>query len=413
MLTPTLTLHPLADLNRRYHEISPNEIEADMTTDEGRDIALGPLPERDALWWEVRNYASAMYLTHHTLDALHFARRAVQMRPCVSTFVPLSVIEDELGCHEDALESAERAYRSDPRDDRASARYGELLLRAGRFAEGWPLWTQNRAAMDWVKPFLPEWQGPHQPVRGKRILVIEGGGYGDNIYFLRWLHTLRQWGARLHYICQPDFASLVRRQKHRAVENWQGNIDVRWDSFDYFLPLLSVAGKLGVTLDNYRWTGPYIRAARRRPFFRTRKLGLCFKAGEGKAPRKQRTLHNEQIQRLIDATPKGWTLYNMAHGTWHPDIESRYHTPMLEGDWLHTANVLSQLDLLITVDTGIAHLAGAMGIPTWVILPGSSAWNYPLGHDTHPFYPSMRIFRNPGEYLESAVTEVEERLMKL
>jgi len=82
MLTPTLTLHPLADLNRRYHEISPNEIEADMTTDEGRDIALGPLPERDALWWEVRNYASAMYLTHHTLDALHFARRAVQMRPC-------------------------------------------------------------------------------------------------------------------------------------------------------------------------------------------------------------------------------------------------------------------------------------------------------------------------------------------
>ena len=394
---------------RRYRPISKDEIEAEMTTEEGKEVATGPMPMRDALWWEVKNYASAMYLTHHTNEALLFAQRAVRMRRCVSTLVTLSVIQDELGKYEEALETSIEAAKIDSTDDRGTARLGELYLRSGKLAEGWPLYIRNRASMDWCKPFLPEWEGPHQEVKKKRILVIEGGGYGDNLYFFRWLHTLRRWGADIHYVCQPDFAPLVRHQKYRAIENWQGNVDVRWDAYDYYLPLLSIAGKLGVTLQNYRWEGPYIRA-HKQLVRRTKNIGLCFRAGESKSPRKQRTLHNEQFQRLIDAVPKGYTVYNMAHDTWHKDIEERYHTPMLQGNWLHTANVMSTLDLLITVDTGVAHLAGAMGVPCWVILPGASAWHYPLHHEFHPLYPSMKIFRNSGEGMELAVSKVEMKL---
>jgi hypothetical protein len=406
--TPHLTLHPLAELQRRYRPISKDEIEAEMTTEEGKEVATGPMPMRDALWWEVKNYASAMYLTHHTNEALLFAQRAVRMRRCVSTLVTLSVIQDELGKYEEALQTAREAATCDAGDDRATARLGELLLRSGKLSEGWSLYIRNRASMDWCKPFLPEWEGPHQEVQSKRFLVIEGGGYGDNLYFLRWLHTLRRWGADIHYICQPSFAPLVRQQKFRAAENWQGNVDVHWDDYDYYLPLLSIAGKMGVTLENYRWNGPYIQSALRRPWRKTRRIGLCFRAGEAKSPRKQRSLHNEQIQRLIEAVPKSHTCVNMTHGMWHPDIDG-----MLEGDWLNTANVMSTLDLLVTVDTGVAHLAGSMGVPCWVILPGASAWHYPLGYKFHPLYPSMEILRNPEEGLEVAVTKAEERLIRL
>jgi ADP-heptose:LPS heptosyltransferase len=112
---------------------------------------------------------------------------------------------------------------------------------------------------------------------------------------------------------------------------------------------------------------------------------------------------------IINALPKSHTWVNMVHNTPHEAIKG---IP-LNGDWLHTANVMSTLDLLVTVDTGVAHLAGAMGIPTWVILPGAAAWQYPLGHDIHPFYPFMRIFRNEDEGLDNAVQQVVEALETL
>jgi hypothetical protein len=362
------------------------------------------MPGRRSSWWEVNNYASAMYLTNKTADALVFAREAIALKRNVATLINISVILDELGRHSEALNYAEEAYRSDTTSDLASARLAELLLRSGLWRAAWPHWIRNRASMDWCKHWLPEWTGGSR--RFKRILVIEGGGYGDNLYFFRWLRTLRQWGTHIDYVCDPSFAPLARSQGVDVILNYHGNADIRWERYDYFVPLLAIPGRLGIALEQdkgLRYINVKGRSAKP-----TRLIGLCHRAGEAISPRRQRTLHNEQIQMIVDALPSTYKWVQMTHKMIHPQIEGT-----ISGDWLETAKVMNTLDLLITVDTATAHLAGAMGIPTIVMIPGACSWYYILGQDWNPLYPAMRVHRNMTEGLDQAVAMTCAALRRL
>jgi glycosyl transferase family 9 (putative heptosyltransferase) len=401
------TLHPLADLARRYRQ-TPDGLEAEMTHDEALACADQPGVE----WWEVKNHSSALYLTGQTQEALTVAYRALGMRRTVSTLVNVSVILETLGKFDEALPYAEEAYYLDLVDNRARALYGEALLRMGRFADGWPLYVAERASHAWLRPYVREWEGPRQSLDGKRLLVLEGGGFGDNVYFLRWLDVLRRWGAQIDYVCQPTFAPLVRTLGYVALENWQGNVDLQFRDYDYFTGLLSLGHKLGVTLQSYRWSGPYVKGKRpwgnRSTWLRRRRIGVCWRAGEGKSPRKQRSLSVNQVESILGCLP-ACTLVNLTLGHDLPNPIGG----MKVDNWQQTADLLATLDLVISVDTGVAHLSGAMGLPTWVLLPGAAAWHYPLGHDYHPLYPSMRLFRNYGEGIDNAVLKVNRALEAL
>lgn len=265
----------------------------------------------------------------------------------------------------------------------------EALLRYGNYAAGWPLYIETHSALHYLTPLLPEWQGPHDAIQKARIVVIGEGGYGDNIYFLRWLHTLRKWGADLCYLCPPTLAPLARRQGFRAVENWQGNVDIVWRQFDYFTSLIALPGKLGVTLDNYRWRGPYIKAGSR-PWWPTKRVGLCWRAGGTDG----RSLSQAVASQVVEYLPPTHRWVNLTYGTTDSEMEN----PAIHS-WLDTAKALTKLDLVISVDTGVAHLAGAMGVECWTILPKEQAWHYPVGYNWHPLYPSMRMFRSVTDVL--------------
>src|SRR6266403_1221973 len=175
------TLHPFApkSTKTRWGE------EAEMRVVEASEILAGPIPDN---WEDLANRASALYLTGLTNEALEVATRAVRLQRTIGTLVNMSVILETLGRFDEALIYAHDAATLDPEDGRARALYGEGLIRMGRLAEGWPLYCEQRASFDWLRELgVPEWTGAHQDLRGKRLLVIEGGGYGDNLYFLRWL----------------------------------------------------------------------------------------------------------------------------------------------------------------------------------------------------------------------------------
>ena len=390
-----ITVHPFAD--KRFRSTRWGE-EAEMRTVEAEEILAGPMPSS---WQELSNRASALYLSELTEQALEVAYKALAQERTVPTLVNMAVILETLGRFEEALDYAREAAIIDPGDNRAAALYGESLLRMGRFAEGWPLYATERGSHGWLSPYVREWQGAHQDLQGKRILVIEGGGYGDNIYFLRWLNVLRKWGAIIEYVCQPSFAPLVRECGYTAIENWAGNVDLD-DSYDYFTSVLSLAWKLGVTLENYRWTGPYIPGRHWWKRSGAPRVGLCWRAGEGRSPRKQRSLSDPQLRLVAYALPQNFQWVNLS---FNPNTPVEMIWPDIK-NWLDTADTLATLDLLVSVDTGVAHLGGAMGVPTLVMLPGAAAWQYPLGHEYHPLYPSMRIFRNAGEGLDQAVENV-------
>ena len=371
---------------KRFRE-TIHGFEAEMTAEE----AIACSDPNAEQWWEINNHASALYLTGRTEEALEFAMKSLRIKRAIPNLVNMAVILETLSRFDDALKYAFEACYLDKDDDRAKALYGEALLRMGRLREGWPLYAKYRASHGWLLDYCKEWNGEN--LNGKRLLVLEGGGYGDNIYFMRWLDTLRREGAAIDYICQPSFAPLVRHMGYTAIENWAGNVDIDFTKYDYFTSILGLAWKLGVTFNNYTYK-PYVKK-----FFSPHiksKVGFCWRSGEGKSPRKQRSLTVDHVELITKSIPDD-QLVNLTYAHDFPK-----HTPPIK-DWLDTVKIMSGLDLIVTVDTGIAHLAGAMNIPVWVILPGASAWQYPIYTDNHPFYPSMRMFRNEGEGIDHAV----------
>jgi hypothetical protein len=359
---------------------------------------------------ELSNLASEFYLCGETAKAITMVELALKIARTVPVLVNMAVILESLGRFDEAFKYAEEAYKLNPADKRTINLYAEALLRRGDLAQGWPLYSQSRNTRSQLKDFIPEWTD--QGLSGKRLLVVEGEGYGDNIYFLRWLAALRDLGAELDYICQPTLAPLVEHMGFRPLENWGGNVDFRFTDYDYHVSILTLPQKFGVTYDNYQWNGPYVvvgAPVRRKIAGEPLRVGICSLAGEGMSARRQRSLHASQLQPLMNSLDPRHKWVNLHHHYILPDTVDH---PIVE-TWLDTAKAISTCDLVVSVDTAVAHLAAAMGIVTWVMLPGASAWHYPLYRPDHPFYPSMRMFRNQAEGLDFAVQFVSAELNRL
>jgi hypothetical protein len=371
-------------------------IEEEMTREEALGVLDGPRPDT---WLEYSNWASAFHIKGDADAALYHAIQAYQLKKTVSTCVNLTVILEFSGHFEQALVHAREAYECDPDDERAVMLYAESLLRLSYWDLGWELYAKghDRITHEWFRTLLPEWQ-PTSPLRGSRILILPYGGIGDNLYFMRYLRHFRDGGARITFVCDPALVPLVQNQGHDSLPNYKGNIPgLRISDYDSFCSVVSLGRKLGNPspskyINIFSW--PRIRTKPR--------IGVCWKAGEYVSQRKTRFLNDEQTIRLLTAASQRGILVNLTYKS-EPPMPMR---PAKIANWLDTARELAKLDLLITVDTGVAHLAGAMHIPTWVMLPGAAAWQYPIGYTVHPFYQTMRIFRNQGEGINQSVNSI-------
>jgi len=367
-------------------------------------------------WVELSNLASAHYVLGDVSRAAELYERVLQRERNVSTLMNAAVILETFGRFHDALPLAREANRLDPNDPYAGVLYSAALLRFERWREAWPDYVRYCANFDWLHLVLPEWKGLSQSIKGKRLLVLDEGGFGDNIFFFRWMPLLKKLGAHVTLKCPVGFAPLVEHYPFldRVIGGGpQGQpVEVVPSEYDLFTSILDLGLHFDIELKDYEWRGPYLhanpyksslrRSVLRRGIFPS--IGLCWKSGENVSPRKHRSLTPEQTSRILRTScPLGQNWVSLVYDAHPPRIDE---APVLEPamkDWSDTAAILSVLDLLITTDTGVAHLAGAMGIPTWVILPGISAWQFLLRHEYHPLYPSMRMFRNVGEGIDNAV----------
>lgn len=363
-----------------------NEIEVEMSQEEALAVLDGPEPTH---WSDIANWASAYYLMGDMGTALRWAFRAYGLKKAVKTCINLAVILNHLGKFREALPYAREAYACDPLDERTVMLLSECLLRLERFMEGWSLYSRFRDKLQHPRfrdIFPPEWQGPHQSLEGKKILVCEYGGVGDNLFFLRWLKPIARSGAKITYVCRKELAPLLEEIGYETIPDDLPATAGYLRQWDYFTSCLTLPGKFQMDTRTYHWDGPYVRLPRKLRWPTRKRIGFCDRAGEYAATRKTRTLNSLQYEMLASR------LGNFEL------INDRFP------DWLATAEAISQLSLFVTVDTGAAHLAGAMGIPTWVILPSASAWQYLTNYKFHPFYPSMRLFRSQNEGLDDAVS---------
>ena len=307
-------------------------------------------------------------------------------------------------------EAAEYCYRSAmviaPDYRKAGFNLAYLLLRQGRYQEGWT-YLESR---DWYRPLeerlmFPRWQG--EALKGKALLIGFEAGHGDMIQFCRYATQAKRIGAsRVAILCQPGLASLFTRLS--GVDETI-SINGPWPStgFDYWTPALSLPRLFGTTLDTIPADVPYLSAEPERISYwadvigpADLRVGLVWKGNPRFENDPDRSLPSLQtLSPLIEV--QGVRYFCLQKVTPAEDAEGDSELPWLVnlgariGDFADTAAIVMNLDLVITVDTAVAHLTGALAKPCWVLLPDyKTDWRWLTGREDSPWYPGvMRLFR--------------------
>lgn len=308
-----------------------------------------------------------------------------------------------LGQFEERLACYERAQELNP-SPLTHTNFSFALLLSGNYARGLreyesrlEMVQQAGSVADLAKI---RWHGSDPA--GKKIMVYHEQGLGDTIHFARYVPLLRERGATVFLIVRPQlkrlFASLPGVEKLLTAGEPAPFVDLQ-------CPLTSLPLAFGTTLETIPQRVPYLHAeeALRREW-RTRlgaspgrKVGLVWAGNPEHKNDRNRSLPLELLRPLL-ATPDT-VFYSLQVGPKSTDPErlglaSQVHdlSPFLT-DFAETAAALAEMDLLIAVDTSVAHLAGALGVTTWTLVPLVPDWRWLLDREDSPWYPTMRLFR--------------------
>ncbi|HKR64410.1 MAG TPA: tetratricopeptide repeat protein [Thermoanaerobaculia bacterium] len=299
---------------------------------------------------------------------------------------------------------AERLLRCTLGVDRNSAHahfnLGMVLLKRGDYAEGLREfeWRWPSKGLTFCRPELqvPLWDG--LPLAGRSLLVWSEQGYGDIIQFARFLSRIPKDGGRVIVHTLPKLARLMG-----TVEGVDQVVtDGEWLEADLQFPLVSLPFALGVTLDTLGET-PYLRAPEKSTAAEelipcdgsALNIGCVWASGTFYKHQGRRDCEVYRMAGL--ASVPGVRLFSMQFGRRAPDA-APYADRMTDlseviGDWGTTAAFVERLDLIITVDTAMAHLAGALGKPVWLLLRAEGEWRWLEDRSDSPWYPTMRIYR--------------------
>ena len=312
----------------------------------------------------------------------------------------LGLAEAALGNHATALDCYDRALRLAP--DFIEAQFNKSLtcLLLGNLKEGWRLWEARKRKTIPVgfKDFgLPLWTGA-QEVSGRRILLHWEQGFGDTIQFIRYASLVKAKGADVALMVQPELAPLLRRvmPDMQVVEAVPAEATLQ-------CPLMSLPRAFATELETIPPAPVWQADDARRAMWRGRlgasdrpRIGFAWRGSAGHGNDRNRSLPLRAFLSVIDES-RAW--FGIQKGMPATDHEALSAAPQLRifdaeiTDFEDTAALIAELDLIITVDTSLAHLAGSMGRNCWVMLPFNPDWRWLLDREDSPWYPSIRLFR--------------------
>lgn len=371
-----------------------------------------------ALLWNNRG-TTLLELARHA-EAAESYRRALQLAPELhDARVALASCLQSLGYLSEAQAACDIVLQAVP--DHAEAHWNQalLLLLQGNYAMGWQeyewRWKKRRFTSPQRQFMQPQWQG--EPLAGKTILIHAEQGFGDTLQFCRYLPFLAASASQVVFECHPQLTALMATVSPGLTIVAMGQ---PLPPFDCHLPLMSLPRLFGTTLETIPAAVPYLQPpAGRLPFWQSvlpersgkLRVGLCW---AGKTyPDPGRSIPTVMLAPLATCTAASFVSLQVGQGSAQPAINLLDLT-MLVQDFADTAALLAQLDIVITIDTAVAHLAGALGLETWLLLPAAPDWRWLLKRADSPWYPTMRLYRQqqPGnwaELLERVAMALQER----
>ncbi len=309
----------------------------------------------------------------------------------------------------EALESYDRAIALDPQLNEALFHRGMCKLSLGRMAEGWSDYEFGRKSKKyaWPRPAVaaPDWSGEH--LSGRSILVFAEQGQGDVFQMCRFLPLLAARSAAVTFLVPAKLVRVLSRLAGGMRVAAQIDPD---EHFDFQLPLMSLPHRFGTDLDSIPSSSPYLAAeAERSAAWRAKigpngfKLGVCWQGGlwQGGPALRGRSFAPKELQPLAQIPGVRLISLQKQHGLEEPAaLPPAMEIETLGDDFdagpdafVDTAAVMQEIDLIISCDTSVAHLAGALGRPTWVALRYAADWRWMIERPDSPWYPTLRLFR--------------------
>ncbi len=295
-----------------------------------------------------------------------------------------------------ALRLAEHAQRLAPANGDPGWIMGMYLLAQGQFRDGWSWFERRLLRPGIIRPDIaarPQWRG--EDFAGKTLLFWSEQGQGDSLQFIRFYDAIKARGGRVIVEVQPALKRLFERQGRfdKVIARGEPTGD-----FDLHLPMMSAAGLFEADEKNLP-PAPYLRLPQTGGISLDppvpqgeMKIGLVYAGNPG----------NATIDRVRSLDPALFAPLTAISGIRFFSLQVGRKMPLPDGvidlgdqlaDFAITADVLGQLDIVISVDTSVAHLAGALGIACWLLLPAASDWRWLRDRDDSPWYPSIRLFR--------------------
>lgn len=348
--------------------------------------------------------------------ALPLLKRVCESRKDYGIGTNLAMVYKDLGMHAESFRAIEDAYWMHPEEPYTRLAYAEAMLRAGFWKQAWEIYdntrpTQQAAALEVGLPAnAQEWDGRPLP-EGHKLLVINEGGTGDRLSYPRWLPELTKRGIDWIFYPFDELHSFYARifPAERLVKLGEQITVTHWTT-PFSLPAKLKVGPTEIPPPLAYTAKP--EEIEKFPITRQDKLpvvGLCYSAAElFQGGRKVRSLTEGQAMRLVCMTGDKIHWVSLQHG-----IKLPYpviNVPLT--DWESTAGLIANLDAVVSVDTGVMHLAGGMNRPMAVLLSSNSCWKFLSKKKYLPLYPSATFYRNEGHgrgmehALNSLITDI-------
>lgn len=407
----------------RHYEAILAQVPDDAATLNNLAIALRQVGQLDAA---IRHYETLIRLqpdsavVHFNLGNAYHDRgdlaaaiatyqKSLALEPLANTYVNLGLALYDAGDSGGAIAAYEQALRLNPDLGHAHTNLGMTLLMEGQWQRGWQEWRWKAEQVLLPTIPTPHWDG--SDLRGKTLLLHTEGGFGDTLQFIRYAPLLAKQGARLGLVCPSPLQRLLQTM---PALDWLAAPGAAYPPVDAHTLLLSLPKYLGTTLETIPTRIPYLSAPIAHPALPpapgTRlKVGVTWASGAYQGAFLKRFQQRKTCPLAIFAdlfTLPDVSFYSLQVGQDPQELAALSQAQGL-GDRLHdlkpqindfadTAAWIEQLDLVIAVDTSVVHLAGALGKPTWVLLPYACDWRWGRDRADTPWYPTLRLFRQPA-----------------
>lgn len=356
-------------------------------------------------------------------EAAHHLKQSLRFKPAVAeAWMELARVEERRRRWEDAIACYRQAIQRSPDTPLAHYLLSLLLLRLGRFAEGWSEYEWRWQTPGFSTPRRvtgKEWDGT--AAQNQTVLLHAEQGFGDTIQFCRFAPLVRERSGRVLLIVPPELRALLGTAP--GIDEVLTN-GCPWPEFDCHLPLMSLPRVLGTTIETIPTRVPYLAADMGKaatwelllPPRHGLRVGLAWQGRPEHENDSNRSMPLSHYAPL--SSGPGIELISLQVGA--PDTGAAAAGLALVDrtahirDFSDTAALIACLDLVISVDTSVAHLAGALGKPIWLLLPHHAEWRWLPDEDRSPWYPTMRLFRQtqPGDW-NGVIVRVSEELHAL